>query len=56
VRHSFYRQIEEIIVREALFLPLFHEQAYRFARPAVEGLSLSYGMTVVDYPRLRIRG
>ncbi|MEK6286897.1 MAG: ABC transporter substrate-binding protein [Acidobacteriota bacterium] len=55
VRHSLYRQIEEIIVRDALLLPLFHEQTYRFARPEVEGLSLSYGATVVDYASLRIR-
>lgn len=27
--------IEEIIARNALLLPLFHEQAYRFARPGV---------------------
>jgi ABC-type transport system substrate-binding protein len=56
VRHSLYRQIEEIIARDALLLPLFHEQTYRFARPEVEGLDLSYGMTVVDYPSLRVRG
>ena len=54
-RHSLYRQIEEIIVRDALLLPLFHEQAYRFARPEIEGLSLSYGVTAVDYASLRIR-
>ena len=55
-RHSFYRQIEEIIVRDALLIPFFHEQAYRFVRPEVEGLSLSYGVTAVDYSSLRIRG
>jgi peptide/nickel transport system substrate-binding protein len=55
VRHSIYRQIEEIIARDALLLPLFHEQTYRFARPDVEGLSLSYGVTAVDYPSLYIR-
>jgi ABC-type oligopeptide transport system substrate-binding subunit len=55
-RHSLYRQIEEIIARDALLLPLFHEQAYRFARPEVDGLALSYGTTLVDYASLRIRG
>jgi peptide/nickel transport system substrate-binding protein/oligopeptide transport system substrate-binding protein len=55
-RHSIYRQIEDIITREALLLPLFHEQTYRFARPEVEGLSLSYSVTAVDYSNLRIRG
>jgi ABC-type transport system substrate-binding protein len=54
-RHSLYRRIEEIISRDALLLPLFHEQAYRFARPELEGLSLSLGVTAVDYASLRIR-
>ena len=55
-RHSLYRQIEEIIARDAMLLPLFHEQAYRFARPEVEGLSLSYCVNAVDYASLHIRG
>jgi ABC-type transport system substrate-binding protein len=54
VRHSLYREIEEIIAREALLLPLFHEQAYRFARPEVEGLSVSFWEPSVDYSNLRI--
>jgi ABC-type transport system substrate-binding protein/serine/threonine protein kinase len=54
-RHSIYRQIEELIAREALLLPLFHDQAYCFARPEVEGL-LSVGSNpVVSYENLRIR-
>jgi ABC-type transport system substrate-binding protein len=56
IRHSTYRQIEEIITRDALLLPLFHEQTYRFARPEVEGLSLSYGTPAVDYASLRVSG
>jgi len=55
-RHAVYRQIEEIIARDRLLLPLFHEQTYRFARPEVEGLSLSYGVIAVDYASLRIHG
>jgi peptide/nickel transport system substrate-binding protein len=54
VRHGLYREIEEIIVREALLLPLFHEQAYRFARPEVEGLSVSLWEPSVDYANLRV--
>jgi ABC-type oligopeptide transport system substrate-binding subunit len=55
-RHAVYRQIEELIVRDRPLLPLFHEQTYRFARPEVEGLSLSYGGTsVVDYAGLQMR-
>jgi ABC-type transport system substrate-binding protein len=56
LRHSLYRQIEELIVREALLLPLFHEQAYRFARPEVEGLAVSFGTPTVAYEDLHIRG
>lgn len=55
-RHAIYRQIEETIVRESLLIPLFHEQTYRFARPEVEGLSLSYGSVAVNYASLRVRG
>lgn len=54
-RHAIYRQIEEIIARDTLLLPLFHEQTYRFVRPEVEGLSLSYGVPAVDYASLRIQ-
>jgi ABC-type transport system substrate-binding protein len=53
-RHEIYRQIEEIIARDRLLLPLFHEQTYRLARPEVDGLSLSYGSIAVDYASLRI--
>ena len=55
-RHAVYRQIEEIIVRERQILPLFHEQAYRFARPEVEGMSLSYDALALDYSNLSVRG
>ena len=48
-------QIKEIIARDRLLLPLFHEQTYRFAQPDVEGLSLSYGVIAVDYASLRIK-
>jgi len=54
-RHSIYRQVEEIIRRDALMLPLFHEQVYRFARPEVEGLTVSYTTPTVAYEKLRVR-
>jgi ABC-type oligopeptide transport system substrate-binding subunit len=56
VRHGLYRQIDEILGHEARLLPLFHEQAYRFARPEVEGLTVSFGFPAVVYDSLRIRG
>jgi peptide/nickel transport system substrate-binding protein/oligopeptide transport system substrate-binding protein len=55
-RHSIYRQVEEAIARDALLLPLFHEQAYRFVRPEVEGLTVSLWGQTVAYEDLRIRG
>jgi peptide/nickel transport system substrate-binding protein/oligopeptide transport system substrate-binding protein len=55
-RHSLYRQVEDAIAREALLLPLFHEQAYRFAQPDVGGLSVSFGLPLVAYEELHLRG
>ena len=56
VRHSLYRRVEDLIVREALLLPLFNDQVYCFARPEVEGLaSVSQGNPIVDYESLSIR-
>jgi ABC-type transport system substrate-binding protein len=55
-RHAVYREVEAFIAREALLLPLFHEQAYRFARPEVDGLSVSFGHQAVAYEELRRRG
>jgi ABC-type transport system substrate-binding protein len=54
-RHSLYRQIEEIIARDALLIPLFHEQVYRFAQPKLDGLTVSFGAPTVDYANLRVR-
>ena len=55
-RHALYRQVEETMAREALLLPLFHEQAYRFAQPDVGGLSVSFGIPLVAYEELHLRG
>jgi ABC-type transport system substrate-binding protein len=56
VRHTIYRQVEEHIAREALVLPLFHDQVYCFARPEVEGLtSVSPSNPMIPYEKLRIR-
>jgi peptide/nickel transport system substrate-binding protein len=54
-RHSIYRQVEEIIARDALLIPLFHEQVYRFVQPDVEGLSLGFSSQTVAYEKLSIR-
>ncbi len=56
VRHSLYRQVEEIIARDALLLPLFHDQVYCFARPELEGLTtIGQANAVIPYEDLWIR-
>ena len=50
-----YREVEDIVFRERLLHPLFHEQVYRFARPEVEGLTVSLSAPHVDYANLRVR-
>jgi ABC-type transport system substrate-binding protein len=56
VRHSLYREAEELIAREALLLPLFHDQVYCFARPEVEGLTtIGQSNAVIPYEDLWIR-
>jgi peptide/nickel transport system substrate-binding protein len=55
IRHSIYREVEEIVAKRALMLPLFHEQSYRFARPEVEGLQLRFSLPTVSYEKLWLR-
>jgi len=55
VRHSIYRQAEELIQKRALLLPLFHVQTYCFARPEVEGLELNYFTPHIPYDSLSLR-
>ena len=38
-----------------MLLPLFHEQAYRIARPEVEGLSVTMGSPTVPLDELWMR-
>ncbi|MFY9551103.1 MAG: ABC transporter substrate-binding protein, partial [Thermoanaerobaculia bacterium] len=55
MRHSVYRRVEDLIAREALLLPLFHDQVYCFVRPDVEGLDSLGANPVVRYDTLWIR-
>ena len=54
-RHAIYRDLEAILKRDAVLLPLFHEQVYRFARPELEGLSVSFTYPTVAYETLQVR-
>lgn len=55
IRHDIYREVEEIIARRALVIPLFHLKAYGFARPEVEGFEISFTRPIVSYEKLWIR-
>jgi ABC-type transport system substrate-binding protein len=55
VRHSIYRQLEDLIAHDALLIPLFHEQVYHFVRPEVEGHSIGFALPTVAYENLSIR-
>jgi ABC-type transport system substrate-binding protein len=55
IRHALYRQVEELLARDAVLIPLFHEQNYRFARPELEGLSVGLTTPVVAYESLFVR-
>jgi ABC-type oligopeptide transport system substrate-binding subunit len=53
-RRALYLRLEEHIREEALLLPLFHEQLYRFVRPEVMGFELSFTSPNVAYERLSL--
>lgn len=54
LRHGIYRNIEELLAREHLILPLFHEQTYRFAQPNVRGLRLGITLPEVRYDEIEL--
>ncbi len=56
VRHGVYRQMEDLLIREAVLLPLFHPRNYRIARPELEGLAItSYTYPSVAYESLWVK-
>lgn len=52
MRHEIYQKAERLIRKQALMLPLFHEQEYRFARPEIKGFELSFSIQSVPYENL----
>ena len=54
-RQAIYRQFENIVARDRLLLPLFHEQVYRFVHPGIEGLTVSDWQPIVSYSTLSVR-
>lgn len=56
IRHDIYREIESIIARRALIVPLFHEQTYAFARPEVENFEVNFSMNQsIPFEKLWLR-
>jgi oligopeptide transport system substrate-binding protein len=51
-RHATYREIEHIVARDVLLVPLFHEQVYRIPRPELRGLRVSISSPPVAYEEL----
>jgi ABC-type oligopeptide transport system substrate-binding subunit len=54
-RHALYRELEAILRRDAVVMPLFHEQVYRFARPELEGMSVSFTYPTIAYETLHLK-
>ncbi|MEM8933681.1 MAG: hypothetical protein AAGE94_21000 [Acidobacteriota bacterium] len=55
IRQTLYRDLERLLVDEALVVPLFHEQLCRVAASGVDGLRLRYGWPEVAYEELSLR-
>jgi ABC-type transport system substrate-binding protein len=55
VRNEIYGDIDEHLAREALLIPLFHEQTYCFARPEVDGLNVRPFFPFVPFEDLAIK-
>lgn len=52
MRHIIYRDAEALIAREALVVPIFHEQIYRFCHPSVRGFRFGISAPEVRYEDL----
>ncbi|RMH21962.1 MAG: hypothetical protein D6696_04455 [Acidobacteria bacterium] len=54
LRHALYREMEELVARELLLIPLFHEQTYRFCQPTLHGLRFALTIPEVRYEELEL--
>ncbi len=55
LRHAVYRELEELLAREALLVPLLHEQSYRFLHPSIEGVRVYYALPEIRYEEISVR-
>ncbi len=51
-RETLYRRFEQLLVDEAVLIPLFHEVDYRIAGPGVKGVKLSSSPPFVSYAEI----
>lgn len=55
MRTEIYREIDDILIREALVLPLFHEQLSCFARPEVDGFTVRRFRPFLPFEKMSVR-
>ena len=55
LRHDLYQQAEKLVRKQALVLPLFHEQTYRFAQRELQNYELTFGVQAVPYETLSLK-
>ncbi|HYI12629.1 MAG TPA: ABC transporter substrate-binding protein [Thermoanaerobaculia bacterium] len=55
LRSDIYREIDDILMRESLVLPLFHEQMSCFARPEVEGYAVRRFFPFFPFEQMSVR-
>jgi ABC-type transport system substrate-binding protein len=53
-RHALYREVEEILAREHLVIPIAFDKVCQLARPELQGVRLSFVQPFVAYEQLRI--
>ena len=51
-REALYRRFEQLLVDDAVLIPLFHEVDYRIAGPGVKGVKLSSSPPFVSYAEI----
>ena len=54
LRRSIYLELEDMLSKNAVLLPLFHEQVYRFVRPGLKGLKFTFSYPTVAYESLSL--
>jgi len=56
LRHAVYQELQDVLASDAVVVPLFHEQTYRFFGPGIEGVRIQFGFPEVAYEEIRLTG